>query len=233
MRRRSLAPRFLPRALVLALVCAAVLSSGLAPVHRADPVLAGTADTMESQILAWINDARKGHGLGSLRVDGRLADLAGDRATTLASKDQLSHDAAGCLTCQASARGITWDLLGEVLASNSWPWGGESARVVFDSWLNSPTHWNILMSPQMDTVGIGAALRSTNGVTYASAILIDAQGSVPATATAKPRPAATRAPAPAPAPAQTRAPKPAPTPAPTPEPRAELVTFSRTRLIAL
>lgn len=187
---------------------ALVVASGLVPFQAPRPALAGTAESMEASILGWINDARAQAGLPSLSSDPRLAGLAGDRAATLAASDQLSHDAAGCLSCQLASRGIAWDLYGEVLASNSWPWGGESARVVFESWRGSPSHWDILMNPQYDSIGVGVGL-AASGVTYASAVLIDAPSGA-AQPTPVPKPAATPRPTPRPTPP--------PTPAPTPEP---------------
>ncbi len=229
MRPRTLASRSLARALILAVILSAALSTGLLPIERADLARAGTAETMESALLGWINDARAARGLHRLRVDTRLAALSGDRVASLAVKNQFSHEVAGCLSCQLADRGIAWDLQGEVLASNSWPWGLESARVAFDGWKGSPTHWNILMGAKFDTVGIGAA-KATNGTTYVGAILIDAPGYTPAAPRAKPAPVTTvKAPsAPQPAPRSTPRPTLAPALAPAPVPgtaRYRLIAF--------
>ena len=212
-RRPPTAPRPPLRAFVVAAGLALAVASGLVPFRGAAPVVAaGTAETMESSIAGWINDARAQGGLAALHLDARLVDLSGDRAATLASKDQLSHDAAGCLSCQLESRGIAWNLYGEVLASNSWQWGSESARVVFESWRDSASHWDIVMNPQFDSIGVGVAQAAT-GVTYASAVFIDAPGAG-ANPTPAPKPAAT----PRPTPRATPRPTPPPTPAPTPEP---------------
>ncbi|MCI0585028.1 MAG: CAP domain-containing protein [Chloroflexi bacterium] len=211
MRRRPQTTRPSLRALVASTSLAILVSSGIFSIQPARPVAAGTAETMEASILGWINAARVDRGLAGLRVDSRVTDLAGDRAATLAAKDELSHDAAGCLSCQLSDRGIAWNLFGETLASNSWPWGGESARVVFESWRDSPSHWDILMNPQFDTVGVGVGLAGS-GATYASAILIDAPGSTAPAPTAAPKPKPAATPRPATAPAVTPAPAPSPVP---------------------
>jgi len=205
--RRSLVPGS-GRSIVAALALAVVVTTGLVPLRPIAPVAAGTAESMEASILGWINDARVQRGLGSLRADSRVADLAGDRAARLAAEQELSHDTAGCLSCQLADRGIAWDLYGETLASNSWPWGEESARVTFESWRDSSSHWDILMTPQYDTIGVGVGL-AADGVTYASAILIGAPGTT-AVSTPKPKPAATPRPAPAPTPPPTPAPTSAP-----------------------
>ena len=199
-RRSPLRSTFLAGAVALA------LASGFGSLATPRPVAAGTAETMEASILRWVNDARAAEGLGRLRADGGLGALAGDRAAALASVDRLSHEAAGCLRCQLSDRGVSWDLFGEVLASNDWPWGGESARIVFESWQGSPVHWDILMNPQMDVIGVGVA-RTAGAVIYASAVLVDGAGS-PAAPTPRPRPAATPKPAARPAPLTAPAPEP-------------------------
>ena len=199
MRRRALASRSLPRALILAVMVSAILSTGLVPIHSAEPVRAGTAETMESALLGWINNARASRGLSKLRVSAALTDLAGDRVAVLAAKNQLSHTLPGCLTCQLSDRSIAWNLEGEVLASNTWAWGLESARVAFDGWKGSPSHWAILMSAKLDTIGIGVANSST-GTTYAGAVLIDAPGNVGTVPKPKPAPTVQKAAAPDPTP---------------------------------
>lgn len=199
MRRRALASRSFPRALILAVMVSAVLSTGLVPIHEAEPVRAGTAETMESALLGWINNARASRGLSKLRVSTALTSLAGDRVAVLAAKNQLSHTLPGCLTCQLNARSIAWNLEGEVLASNTWAWGLESARVAFDGWKGSPSHWAILMSANLDTIGIGVA-KSSTGTTYAGAVLIDAPGYVGTVPKPKPAPTAQKAPAPTPSP---------------------------------
>jgi uncharacterized protein YkwD len=186
---------------VLSVVCGLVLLTGLTPIGPATPARAGTAQTMAANILASINSARTKRGLGTLRTDSDLTSLASTRAAKLASLNLLSHDKAGCLTCGLAARGVTYNLVGEVLASNTYPWGLGSASVVFSSWRNSPTHWDILMGARMDTIGIGLA-RSSSGATYASAILIDAPGvaarkiTTTTHVTTRPRPAAPKPPVP-------------------------------------
>lgn len=205
MRRRAPGSRLFPRALILAVMASLVLSTGLFPIQQAEPVRAGTAATMESALLGWINSARAARGLGKLRASAALADLAGDRVAILAAKNQLSHTLPGCLSCQLNDRGIAWSLQGEVLASNTWTWGLESARVAFDGWKASPSHWAILMGAKMDTIGIGVA-KSSTGTTYAGAVLINDPGY------------AASAPKPKAAPSVQRSVAPAPTPEPEPEP---------------
>ncbi len=210
LRRRALARLPSVRALAVAMTFSVIAASGLVPLQPARPVSAGTAESMESLLLSKINAARASRGLLQLRLDSRLVSVSGVRAATLASKGVLSHDAAGCLECQIDDAGVSWDLYGEVLASNSYPWGSQAASVIFESWRKSSSHWSILMNPTMDSIGIGVAHRDADGSTYASAVLVDIPGVSGIKAATTPKPTATRAPSTARAPT--------PTPTPTPEP---------------
>ena len=60
-------PRALPQLLAIAVLGAAVLT-GVGPAANPTAVRAGTADTMEAQILALVNDARTRKGLVPLRA---------------------------------------------------------------------------------------------------------------------------------------------------------------------
>ncbi|MCI0343895.1 MAG: hypothetical protein L0221_00440, partial [Chloroflexi bacterium] len=62
---------------------ALVLAIALAVSVGARPAAAGTAETMESSILAWLNNARAARGVPPLAVRGDLMDLAGDRAFSM------------------------------------------------------------------------------------------------------------------------------------------------------
>lgn len=166
-----------PVAAVSRLLVAALLAAGfvtaLGPMAHPDAVAASTADTMESQILASINAERAKYGLVALRVHSGLADLAGDRAAYMASIGAMQH--ISCLSCTLSSRGIQWYGVGEVIASNNWPWGSQSADVVFKGWMSSSMHRAILLSNKFNYIGIGVAYRSSNHSTYASAVLTESK----------------------------------------------------------
>jgi hypothetical protein len=128
-----------------------------------------------------------------------MTSLAGDRATRLAATGVLSHDTAGCLPCELDARGIGWHLYGETIAGTGYPWGMEAAQSLYGALAGSPPHWDVLMGPAFDSVGVGIAYRDANQNTYLAIVLIDGDGLSP-----------TPNPTPAPAPRKT-APPPAPT----------------------
>lgn len=207
----------------------ALLALALTGLGGGAPVSADTASSMESSLLAWINSARIDRGRAPLTATASLADLAGDRATTLAAKAVMDHDAAGCLRCQIEARGISWDLYGETLGWTSYAWGSDAAQSLLRAWKGSSLHWDTLMGPAYDIVGIGVA-RSADGSTYASIVLVDSPGGPPKTSPT-PKPAPTPDPTPDPVIAPRVIPAPAPTPDPTPA--AAVTPISRYGLIPI
>jgi uncharacterized protein YkwD len=148
----------------------ALVTLGGGSLANPAPASAGTAETMEAYLLKWINNARERRGVPRLALRTRLIDLAGDRATRLASTGDLEH--ASCLACRLRNRGVSFRRSAEVIAYTTWPWGYEAARSIFRGWKGSTTHWSILMSRGYNRIGIGVAYRSSNRSTWASAILV-------------------------------------------------------------
>ena len=169
-----------------------------------------TASGVEASIVKLVNKDRAARGLPALGVDSRLATIAGQRAATLASKQVLSHAAAGDLQAQLDADGVAWQLWGENLAMTSIAWGSSVAPALYDLWKGSPAHWALIISRDFNRIGVGVA-RASNGATYASVVFIDSPSGSGISATPKPAPKAT----PKPTPRAT----PKPTPSPTPDPQ--------------
>lgn len=170
------APRPRVRALARLLLTAASLSialTGVGPIAHPAPVVAATAATIEADLLAWINAARVNRGLVPLRVHPGLVDLAGDRAASMASSGRLSHPS--CLGCLLTDRGIQWYGVGEVIATTTYPWGDQAAQTIYAGWKRSSTHWALLMSSTYNYIGLGVAYRSSNGSTWAAAVLSESK----------------------------------------------------------
>ncbi len=178
---------------------------------------AGTTESsVEAAIVSLLNKDRVARGLPKLGVTSGLASIAGTRAKTLATKQVLSHTAAGNLQSQLNAAGIVWRAWGENIARTSTPWGSNTAPQLYALWKGSPSHWSLMMSRDMNRIGVGVS-RSSNGSTYASIVFIKSPGG-----TTAPPPAPKPAPKATPKPAPKAIPKPvvvAPTPEPTPEPQ--------------
>ncbi len=158
----------------MALVFGAFLSTGLGPLGHASSVRAGTAETMESQLLTSINSYRGARGLRPLYLHWQLIDLSGDRAAIMAANNTLSHTVAGCLSCQLAGRSIQYYSAGEVIGETGATWGSQAASSLFNAWKASSVHWNILMSATYNYIGIGAAYNATYRTTYVSIVTTEA-----------------------------------------------------------
>ena len=93
------------------------------------------ADTMESEILQYLNEDRTRHGLAKLQMNTVESALAAQHSRDMASgKVKFGHDGF-----MARAKSIQKSLgsreVGENVAS-----GQMTAREVVDGWLNSPGH---------------------------------------------------------------------------------------------
>ncbi len=154
-------------------VVAAVLALSAITISLPAPIQASTESTMESSLRSWINRDRAAHGLRALRSDSRLAGLAGERATWMASRGTLSHNSVDGQACDAmTKRAIYWYRCGEDIGMTTASWGSTAAKFVYKLWRHSPAHWALMMSSRYNYLGVGVARRS-NGSTYASIVFIE------------------------------------------------------------
>ena len=152
---------------------ALLLAIALAVSVGARPAAAGTPEAMESTILSWINNARAARGVPPLVIRTGLMGLAGDRAASMAAAGVMSHEVAGCLSCQLRARGIVSHASGEAIGGTTYPWGSQAANSLISALSASSSHMGLLMSRSYDQVGAGVAYRSANKTTYLSIVVID------------------------------------------------------------
>ena len=163
--------------LVLVALFASVALTTVGPLAHPAPVAASTADTMEAQLLAWVNQARAQRGLRALRLHAGLVDLAGDQAAKMASAAKMFH--LSCLGCTFTNRGIQWYSIGEIVAGTTYPWGSQAAQSIFNGWKRSSSHWSLLMSRNFNYIGFGVAYRSSNHTTYAAGELSESKDRTP------------------------------------------------------
>jgi uncharacterized protein YkwD len=156
--------------LLVGLFLASFTTLSVGPLANPQPVQAGTAETMESKLVGWINAERAKRGIPKLSVGPRLVDFAGDRAATLAKTQKMTHP--DCLACMLRNRGVTFRSCAETLAYTTYPWGDQAAESIYRGWKGSSTHWGILMSRSYTRIGIGVAYRSSNHTTWAAAVLV-------------------------------------------------------------
>ncbi len=174
--RRAHLPR---RALVLTLAAALLATGALA---APDPA-AATTTAVADQLLELTNADRAARGLRPLRPDARLAAIAEDRAMNLTGATTFGHAAAGgSLSPPLAEQQVQWYGWAENLA---WTPGGlrtNTASALYLGWKRSPSHWASLMSPTLNYVGFGAALRASDGHVFASAVFTESRDHTPPSA---------------------------------------------------
>jgi uncharacterized protein YkwD len=175
--RRRTAARPIP-----VLVAVALLACTVGGLIRPAPAVAGTAETMESSVITWINRDRSDRGLRPLRYDRNLASVAGIRAAAMASKNTLTHSAGGDLAKQLASYGVTCYAFGEAIGSSTAEWGLTAATRLYAAWKGSSQHWAMFMSSRYNYVGVGFAYRSSGATTYGSVVLTESPDHTPPTA---------------------------------------------------
>jgi uncharacterized protein YkwD len=107
-----------------------ILFSGSHPLHTDL-----RADTMETEILQFVNDDRKQHDLQPLKLNESESSLALKHSQDMASgKVKFGHDGFNS-RARAIQKSLGATEVGENVAS-----GPMTAREVVDGWLNSPGH---------------------------------------------------------------------------------------------
>jgi uncharacterized protein YkwD len=160
------------------LLVVALLMATTAPTSAATTIVTDPAQ----RVMGYVNDARAARGLVPLRADGRLWGLAGDRARRLAASGVLSHQAAGSLPEDLRSRGIQWYSYSEDIGYVSGT-PGVAARKIFRMWAASPTHWDLLMSPASNYVGVGLVYDGRSRMTFGSVVLTESNDRTGARAT--------------------------------------------------
>jgi uncharacterized protein YkwD len=162
-------PRGRPLSVALTAVLLAVLATSTAPTS----VDASAATDAEWLVVDLINADRVRAGLVPLRRHWDLASISGYRASRMADKNVLSHSAGGNLGTQLENRDVHWYRYGEAIGYSVKAWANTAARNLHEMWMASSTHRALLMSSRFNYVGVGLALRSSNGRTYGSVVLAE------------------------------------------------------------
>jgi uncharacterized protein YkwD len=117
------------------------------------------ASALEQDVLANVNQLRRQHGLGALRLSSKLAAAARAHSTEMARRGYFSHDSAnGASFDKRIARfyslgGKRYWSVGENLL---WSSPDVSASGALDMWLNSPEHKKILLTGRWREIGLAA-----------------------------------------------------------------------------
>jgi hypothetical protein len=115
----------------------------------------------EQYLLAAANQDRVERGLGPVRFDPLLAEVALTHAREMAARGTISHQFAGepDLAARAGAAGVRFSLITENVAEAS------NSALIHDLWMHSAGHRANLLDPHVDSVGI--AVVALRGQLYA------------------------------------------------------------------
>jgi hypothetical protein len=199
----------------------------LAPAMAAVQATAAHADpgTEEVQFLALTNQLRAQHGLSQLASYGGLVSIARTWSGNMARAGGISHNMN-----LPNQMGGPWTKLGENVGV------GGSVQDIQNAFIASPHHYENLVDPVWNYVGIGVV--DSGGriwVTVDFMQLNNVSSAPPATSAPRvSRPRTTAAPRPAPVPAPvTVAPAPAPAPAPPVDAAPQPMTPTPALILAL
>lgn len=159
-------------AVVATATLAVVTLASVVPV----PANATIAGDMALQIVRSMNADRVARGLVPYRTWGALGSLARDRAARMASRNTLSHAAAGGNVGTAmTSRGIQWYTYGEALGTTGYPYGSKAAAHLYAMWKGSPAHRALLYSATFNYVGVGIVYNSSTRTTWASILFSESR----------------------------------------------------------
>jgi uncharacterized protein YkwD len=98
-----------------------------------------------------ISAYRARNGLGPVRVDSRLMQVAADYARVMGGRDKIGHRLGASLPKRVSASGYDWSYAAENLGA-----GYSSFAAVMRGWEDSAGHRKNLLSPNATEIGIAA-----------------------------------------------------------------------------
>src|SRR5687768_5057336 len=124
------------------------VAAGIVLALSAPSVAAASVPPESTALIAKVNEIRRSSGLPTLRVSEELTGSSRSYARFMLKRDYFGH--------LASIRaGGNFAALGETLAWHS-GWRNRVRRTV-SSWMGSPTHRAVLMSPTFKFIGAGRA----------------------------------------------------------------------------
>ena len=122
-----------------------------APYTGQPPVDPTELDAVRQEIVQLVNQVRRENGAGYLTIDQRLMDAAQERAETL----QTYHDTRA--ECEAViAHGYPYGFGANITAFTGTA-TADIARQAVTNWVNSSGHFQTMINPACDAIGIGVA----------------------------------------------------------------------------
>lgn len=164
-----------------AAVLLAILSVGVALGAR--PASAGGyVPSDETRVQSLVNATRTSKGLGALKRNDEMVGMARRQAGKMAAKGNIFHNQA--LGAEMTSSGLEWQKAGENVGM------GPDVEMVEDAFLASPHHYDNIVDPKYDTIGIGV-VDGADGRRYVVQVFADLRApAVPAPTASVPQPVA-------------------------------------------
>jgi uncharacterized protein YkwD len=124
-----------------------VLGAGLSPSAAADSV-----GFNQSAALRLVNDFRAENGVGPVRIDERLMQVASSQSDAMADQDRLGHSVAGSLSRRVRNSGVTYSAIAENVGA-----GQSSFSGAMDRWTRSPVHRQNILRSNLTSIGFAGA----------------------------------------------------------------------------
>lgn len=134
------------------------------PTHQADPVSSqaqARRRALEAQVVALFNDQRVAHGLAPLKADARLGEAAEAHSVDMLRHGYFAHDDAHGTWDDRIRRYVKRSVLGEILSFGAGEYATPAGMV--QTWMQSPEHRGIILTPDLRRVGLGVATGAYRG----------------------------------------------------------------------
>jgi uncharacterized protein YkwD len=134
------------------------------PVAPSEPVSAEVqlqSRALEPQIVTLFNAQRAAHGLAPLTADARLAQAAEAHSADMLAHGYFAHDDARGSWDARIRRYVARTEVGEILSFGSGEYATPAGMV--GSWMESPEHRGIILTPELRRVGFGVATGTYKG----------------------------------------------------------------------
>ena len=130
------------------------------------PAVTVSLNALESEMFTAHNVERGKAGLGGLRLDARLVDIARQRARDMAVNNYFSHTSPSGETVFTlmSKMGYSYALAGENIARNNYP-ESQAASTAMTGFMNSSGHRANILDGRFKLVGIGE-VSGADGMKY-------------------------------------------------------------------
>jgi uncharacterized protein YkwD len=154
----------------LSLIAAALAAPGAASAatcQGADATPAQLGAGASQVTLCLLNNERAAHGLGALKLDGRLSRAAAGHSSDMVSHRYFDHNSRNGKDFSSRIRHAGWMrgrrswTVGENIG---WGSGAEATpRAMVSAWMHSAGHRANILARQFRMIGIGIALGSPTG----------------------------------------------------------------------